>query len=156
MNTIDISYEKEAFKRLAPKKYVLGYLSKVLSELSLSNVEFSVSFIEEEHMHQMNKEFRDIDDSTDILSFAAEDEEEGFAFISAGRRKRVLGDILICPAVLSRNAERFGVTENEELRRLLIHGVLHLSGENHSTNDPSEPMLIKQEQILTKIGQILL
>ena len=45
MNTIDISYEKEAFKRLAPKKYVLGYLSRVLSELSLSNVEFSVSFI---------------------------------------------------------------------------------------------------------------
>ncbi|MBQ4281400.1 MAG: rRNA maturation RNase YbeY [Spirochaetales bacterium] len=107
-------------------------------------------------MHQMNKDFRDIDDSTDILSFAAEDEEDGFSFISAGRRKRVLGDILICPQVLSRNAERFGVTENEELRRLLIHGVLHLSGENHSTNDPSEPMLVKQEKILSKIGQILL
>ena len=156
MNTIDISYEKDAFKALAPKKYVLEYLSRVLSELKLANVEFSVSFIDEEHMHQMNKDFRDIDDSTDILSFAAEDEEDGFSFISAGRRKRVLGDILICPQVLSHNAERFGVTENEELRRLLIHGVLHLSGENHSTNDPSEPMLVKQEKILSKIGQILL
>ena len=156
MNTIDISYEKDAFKALAPKKYVLEYLSRVLSELKLANVEFSVSFIDEDHMHQMNKDFRDIDDSTDILSFAAEDEEDGFSFISAGRRKRVLGDILICPQVLSHNAERFGVTENEELRRLLIHGVLHLSGENHSTNDPSEPMLVKQEEILSKIGQILL
>ena len=156
MNTIDISYENNAFKALAPKKYVLEYLSRVLSELKLANVEFSVSFIDEDHMHQMNKDFRDIDDSTDILSFAAEDEEDGFSFISAGRRKRVLGDILICPQVLSRNAERFGVTENEELRRLLVHGVLHLSGENHSTNDPSEPMLVKQEKILSKIGQILL
>ena len=128
------------------------YLDKVLAELGLNNVEFSVSFIDEDHMHQMNKEFRNIDDSTDILSFAAEDEEDGFTFISAGRRKRVLGDILICPQVLSRNAASFGVTENEELRRLLIHGVLHLSGDNHSTNDPSEPMLVKQEAVLKKLG----
>ena len=152
MNTIDISHEKESFRKLAPVKYVREYLDKVLAELGLNNVEFSVSFIDEDHMHQMNKEFRNIDDSTDILSFAAEDEEDGFTFISAGRRKRVLGDILICPPVLSRNAASFGVTENEELRRLLIHGVLHLSGDNHSTNDPSEPMLVKQEAVLKKLG----
>ena len=152
MNTIDISYEKESFRKLAPVKYVREYLDKVLAELGLNNVEFSVSLIDEDHMHQMNKEFRNIDDSTDILSFAAEDEEDGFTFISAGRRKRVLGDILICPQILSRNAASFGVTENEELRRLLIHGVLHLSGDNHSTNDPSEPMLMKQEAVLKKLG----
>lgn len=152
MNTIDISHEKESYRKLAPVKYVREYLDKVLAELGLNNVEFSVSFIDEDHMHQMNKEFRNIDDSTDILSFAAEDEEDGFTFISAGRRKRVLGDILICPQVLSRNAASFGVTENEELRRLLIHGVLHLSGDNHSTNDPSEPMLVKQEAVLKKLG----
>jgi probable rRNA maturation factor len=152
MNTIDISYEKDSFRKLAPVKYVREYLDKVLAELSLNNVEFSVSFIDEDHMHQMNREFRNIDDSTDILSFAAEDEEDGFTFISAGRRKRVLGDILICPQVLSRNATSFGVSENEELRRLLIHGVLHLSGDNHSTNDPSEPMLLKQEAVLRKLG----
>lgn len=151
MNTIDISYENDSFRKLAPVKFVREYLDKVLSELLLNNVEFSVSFIGEDQMHRMNSEFRNIDDSTDILSFAAEDEEEGFTFISAGRRKRVLGDILICPQVLCRNAASFGVSENEELRRLLIHGVLHLSGENHSTNDPSEPMLIRQEEILRKL-----
>lgn len=150
MNTIDISYDNDAYKALAPKKAVLDYLNRVLAELSLSNVEFSVSFIDEDHMHQMNRNFRNIDDSTDILSFAAED-DDGFGFISAGRRKRVLGDMLICPEVLRRNAQSFGVSENEELRRLLIHGVLHLSGENHQTNDPSEPMLIRQEEILSKL-----
>ena len=150
MNTIDVSYDKESYKELAPKKFVLEYLNKVLSEIKLSNVEFSVSFINEVNMKRMNRKFRDIDDSTDILSFAAED-DDGFGFISAGRRKRVLGDMLICPEVLRRNAQTFKVTENEELRRLLIHGVLHLSGENHQTNDPSEPMLIKQEKILSKL-----
>lgn len=152
MNTIDISYTRQQYRKLAPKKFVLGYLEKVLAELSLDNVEFSVSFIDETEMHRMNREFRDIDDSTDILSFAAEDEEDGFTFISAGRRKRVLGDILICPEVLARNAASFNVPEEEELRRLLIHGVLHLSGENHSTNDPSEPMLVHQERILSKLA----
>ena len=151
MNTIDISYDNDSYKALAPKKAVLDYLNRVLSELSLSNVEFSVSFIDEDHMHQMNMEFRNIDDSTDILSFAAED-DDGFGFVSAGRRKRVLGDMLICPEVLKRNAQSFNVSDNEELRRLLIHGVLHLSGDNHQTNDPSEPMLIKQEKILAKLS----
>jgi len=151
MNTIDISYESAAYRTFAPPKYVRQYLEKVLQAIGLSNVEFSVSFITEDNMHEMNKSFRGIDDSTDILSFAAEDEEEGFTFISAGRRKRVLGDMVICPEVLKRNAERFGVSDNEELRRLLIHGVLHLSGDNHQTNDMTEPMLIRQEKILSDL-----
>ena len=150
MNTIDISYDNDEYKTLAPKKEVLAYLNKVLTELKLSNVEFSVTFVDERNMRNMNRKFRAINDSTDILSFAAED-DDGFGFISAGRRKRVLGDMLICPEVLKRNAETFKVSENEELRRLLIHGVLHLSGDNHQTNDPSEPMLIKQEKILAKL-----
>ena len=150
MNTIDISYDNDTYKTLAPKKEVLAYLNKVLTELKLSNVEFSVTFVDERNMRNMNRKFRAINDSTDILSFAAED-DDGFGFISAGRRKRVLGDMLICPEVLKRNAETFKVSENEELRRLLIHGVLHLSGDNHQTNDPSEPMLIKQEKILAKL-----
>ena len=60
--------------------------------------------------------------------------------------------MVICPDVLKRNAKTFEVSENEELRRLLIHGVLHLSGENHQTNDMSEPMLIKQEKILSDLA----
>lgn len=153
MNTIDISYEDASFKAFAPKKTVSEYLGKVLDYLGLKSVEFSVSFVTEASMHAMNKDFRGIDDSTDILSFAAEDEDpDGITFVSAGRRKRVLGDMVICPDVLKRNAKTFEVSENEELRRLLIHGVLHLSGENHQTNDMSEPMLIKQEKILSDLA----
>ena len=79
MNTIDISYDNNSYKALAPRKTVVDYLNLVLAELGLFDVEFSVSFIEEEHMHQLNMEFRSINDSTDILSFAAED-DDGFGF----------------------------------------------------------------------------
>lgn len=155
MNTIDVSYDNASYKKMAPKKFVLDYLNKVLAKLGLSDVEFSVSFIEEPNMHDLNREYRGIDDSTDILSFAAEDEaDDGFAFISAGRRKRVLGDMLICPPVMERNAQTFNVPAEQELRRLLIHGVLHLSGENHETNEiANEPMLQKQEKILSELGE---
>ncbi|MBO4409492.1 MAG: rRNA maturation RNase YbeY [Spirochaetales bacterium] len=153
MNTIDVSHQDASFRKNAPKKFVLAYLGRVLAQLELDNVEFSVSFVNEDEMHSMNLQYRGIDDSTDILSFAAEDEaEDGFAFVSAGRRRRVLGDMVICLPVMSRNAAAFGVSDREELCRLLIHGVLHLSGENHETNDPTEPMLVRQESVLKTLG----
>ncbi len=150
-NQIDVCYDKKEYEQVAPESFVLSYLEKVLKVLDLTNVEFSVSFIDEDHMHELNFEYRNIDDSTDILSFAAEDNSiDDIPFVSLDEA-RILGDILICPEVMERNSKTFEVPIQEELRRLLIHGVLHLSGENHTTNDPSEPMLIKQEQILSSI-----
>lgn len=148
-NIIDVYYDNDSYQSLAPEEFVLDFLDKVLCKLGLSNVEFSVTFATEDHIHQLNKDYREIDDSTDILSFAAEDEgSEQTPFFVSPDEARVLGDMIICPEVLASNAKTFGVDEQEELRRLLIHGVLHLSGENHSSNDPSEPMLIHQEELL--------
>lgn len=151
MNSITIEYDNAQYKKEYPSKSVKSYLNKVLSTIGLKNVEFSVSFITENHIHALNKEYRNIDRSTDILSFAVEDDADEVAFIVSPEAKRNIGDMLICPEVLKENAKYFNVDENEELRRLLIHGVLHLSGENHCTNDASEPMLIHQEQILQLI-----
>ena len=61
MNTIDISYDDDSYKTLAPRKAVLCYLNRVLEQVKLSNVEFSVSFIDEDRMHRINMEFRGID-----------------------------------------------------------------------------------------------
>ena len=148
-NIIDVYYDSDEYQKLAPEEFVLSYLEKVLKAVGLSGVEFSVTFANEDHIHELNKQYRDIDDSTDILSFAAEDQdEEETPFFVGPEEARVLGDMIICPEVMASNAKTFGVDEAEELRRLLIHGVLHLSGENHSTNDATEPMLIHQEEIL--------
>lgn len=151
-NSIDVYYDNDSYGQVAPQDFVLSYLEEVLKSVGLKDVEFSVSFVDEDHMHDMNLEYRGIDDSTDILSFAAQDEDpSGITFVNGDLSQTVLGDILICPNVMARNAQTFGVPVQEELRRLLIHGVLHLSGENHETNDASEPMLVKQELILSQI-----
>lgn len=155
MNTYLIEYTDEKFAETAPKKAVKAYLEKICSVLELKNVEYSVTFCDEEYIRTLNKDYRNIDSSTDILSFAAEDSEEGFDFIVPKKAKRNLGDMIICLSVMSTNAKAFSVSETEELSRLLIHGTLHLSGLDHKTNDmETEPMLIKQEKLLKEIGLI--
>jgi probable rRNA maturation factor len=65
----------------------------------------------------------------------------------------LLCDIVISLDTLKENARRFNVSEDEELRRLLIHGILHLDGMDHKTNEETEPMLLLQEEIITEFAE---
>ena len=108
--------------------------------------DFSIHFITDEEMRNLNNSFRGKDEPTDILSFAINDGDE---FPSMEGEEREIGDIFISVESMKRNAESFSVSAGEELRRLLVHGLLHLSGMDHSSNDfSSEPMLIEQERIM--------
>ncbi|MBO8436681.1 MAG: rRNA maturation RNase YbeY [Spirochaetes bacterium] len=128
---------------------VRTWLDKILSYLSESG-DFSLHFISDEEMRALNKEYRDKDEPTDILTFAIND---GFDFPSVEGEERELGDVFISLDSMKRNAQMLGVDESEELRRLLVHGVLHLRGMDHQTNDfSSEPMLIEQERIMKDLG----
>lgn len=153
MNSITVDYEDINYKKLISSGDARKFLNKTCSLLGLANVSFSLSFISEENMHSLNKQYRNIDSPTDILSFAALDgSDSDNQFVIAGEDKTNLGDILICPEVYKRNAVEFKVSEDEELHRLLIHGVLHLSGMDHKTNDmENEPMLKLQEEILSQL-----
>ena len=151
MNSILIEYAEPRYRKLAPRKEVSDFLRAVCREEGIDGAEFSVTFIGEEEMHALNLQYRGIDDSTDILSFAVRDGNDDFAFVSGKSRYENIGDILICPEVCERNANTFNITSWEELHRLLIHGVLHLNGMDHKSNDASEPMLRRQEDILIKL-----
>ena len=108
--------------------------------------DFSIHFITDEEMRNLNNSFRGKDEPTDILSFAINDGDE---FPSMEGEEREIGDIFISVESMKRNAESFSVSAREELRRLLVHGLLHLRGMDHSSNDfSSEPMLIEQERIM--------
>ena len=108
--------------------------------------DFSIHFITDEEMRNLNNSYRGKDEPTDILSFAINDGDE---FPSMEGEEREIGDIFISVESMKRNAESFSVSAGEELRRLLVHGLLHLRGMDHSSNDfSSEPMLIEQERIM--------
>lgn len=154
MNTIDISYDKEEFKIIAPEDKVYNYLQLLCKKLELENVEFSVSFVDQQRIHSLNKEYRNIDAPTDILSFVQSDTNgdmlpnEDFPTEIGLEHEKLLGDMLICLDVMKINSDYFNVEESEELQRLLIHGLLHLTGWDHETNDSDEPMIVRQENIL--------
>lgn len=120
---------------------ILGYLGE--------DGDFSLHFITDEEIRELNREYRGMDNPTDILTFAINDGEE----FPMPEEEKELGDVFISLDSMRRNAESFGVDEDEELKRLLVHGILHLEGYDHSSNDfASEPMLIRQEKIMQELG----
>ena len=112
--------------------------------------DFSVTFVSDEEIRNLNREYRNIDSPTDILTFRLADGEDDFP--APEGEDEEMGDIFISLESMKRNASEFGVEENDELRRLLLHGLMHLRGWDHKTNDFNlEPMLIEQERILREI-----
>lgn len=77
-----------------------------------------LSFIDDEKMRELNREFRGKDKPTDVLSFQYD-------------RGEIKGDVIISTDTSRRDAKRFGLTYREEIKRLVIHGVLHVLGYDH-------------------------
>lgn len=93
--------------------------------------ELSVLITDDEEMRTLNKRFRGIDRTTDVLSFA---QESGAAEPAAGDSS-LLGDVIISMDRAEAQAREYGVSVDEELGRLLVHGVLHLVGYDHEAGD---------------------
>ena len=93
----------------------------------MPNGELSVVFLRSDEMRSINQRFRGRDYATDVLSFSyANAENEGIHFI---------GEILIVPEIAAGNAACYGDTLETELRKLLVHGTLHLLGYDHETDN---------------------
>ena len=127
-----------------------GFLIKALEQAGYDGEEISVMFCSDTLIRQLNREYRNIDEATDVLSF-----EDGTAYADEdGQEWKAMGDIAISLETLPKNARYFEVSEDEELKRLLVHGMLHLNGLDHGDEhvekgkEPVCPMLKKQRDIL--------
>lgn len=118
------------------------------------NWDFSILFCGDDFIRELNKKYREKDEATDVLSFVQQDAKIDFP---QGRSEVFFaGDIVISLDTLKKNAEYFNVSINEELKRLLVHGILHLDGMDHEGSDPAQEMLIFQEKILYKFSGVFL
>ena len=119
----------------------------LLSRMGKEGWDLSILICDDAFIRGLNRQYRDRDEATDVLSF-----EQGEAYRDPEGAERFLaGDIVISLEALARNAEEFGIPKDEELRRLIAHGVLHLSGMDHEDNEPSRPMLQLQERLLREL-----
>lgn len=114
--------------------------------------EVSITFVTNEEIHNINREYRDKDQPTDVISFALEEMGEGEVEIIGEDIPRVLGDIIISIDRTKEQAEEYGHAFERELGFLAVHGFLHLLGYDHMIEEDEKEMFGKQDEILTSFG----
>lgn len=116
--------------------------------------EISILLVDDQEIQSLNQRYRGINHPTDVLSFAMADEIEGedasqFVVLEGNN---ILGDIVISLETAKRQAEEYGHSLERELGFLTVHGILHLLGYDHGTEEDSVKMRTQEEKILTQLG----
>ncbi len=123
--------------------YLKRVIKRTLKHEKVKKAYFSIIFVGNEEIKELNKNYRGIDKVTDVISFALEDNKD---FIN--NDTRILGDIYICIPRAIEQAEEYQHSLKRELSFLTVHGLLHLLGYDHQTKDEEEIMFKLQELIL--------
>ena len=120
------------------------------------NIEVSVLVTDDAALHQLNRDYRDVDAPTDVLSFADEEESDAAptSFVRAPDAPRYLGDLAISYERVVAQAAEYGHSRERELAFLTVHGVLHLLGYDHERGPEDQAaMRAREELIMEQIGQ---
>ena len=129
----------------------LSLLKKTLDHLKLTfNPILSISLVDDEFIHQLNRDYRKIDRATDVISFAFLDNEEDKEKQLHGQGIVCLGDIYISIDRAKAQAEEYGHSLKRELSFLFVHGLLHLLGYDHMTEEDEKVMFALQDEILPR------
>lgn len=114
--------------------------------------EISLSIVTNDEIHDINKQFRNIDSPTDVLSFPQLTFEEGEEADVNENGEIVLGDIIISIDRAKEQAEEYGHSLKRELAFLSVHSMLHLMGYDHMVPEEEEDMFRRQKEILIEAG----
>lgn len=135
-------------------KKISDFLFKKLEKEESS--ELNIVFIGSGEIREINKKYRNIDKETDVLSFSYMEDKKIFGFIDDAESFRdefgffTVGEILICPSVAQKNLKTYDRVWNleKEIIFLVIHGMLHIYGYDHSSDDEKKLMETKQQELL--------
>jgi len=98
------------------------FAEKALKAIGNSGTSATIAFVSDSSIRKLNRQFRNIDKATDVLSFPADESES-------------LGDVAISVETAAKQAEENGLEFNDEIAQLILHGLLHLSGYDHETDN---------------------
>lgn len=112
------------------------------------NAEVSLSIVDKDTIHKLNKDYRNVDRETDVLSFPMDEE----AFDDEGNPIFLLGDIVICLDVARNQAAEFGYSLEREMMYLICHSTLHLLGYDHIEEDDKVKMRAKEKEVMKNLG----
>ncbi|WP_303997457.1 rRNA maturation RNase YbeY [Megamonas hypermegale] len=116
----------------------------------LDNAEVSITFTDNEHIHAINRDYRNVDRPTDVISFALNEGDE--PEIEGGAPVNVLGDIIISVEKAVEQASDYGHSVEREVAFLTVHGMLHLLGYDHIEEDDRKEMRREEDFVMEKLG----
>ncbi|MFF2090317.1 rRNA maturation RNase YbeY [Paenibacillus sp. NPDC058174] len=161
--SLQLDWSNEQTKFEIPEQWIerLQELLKLAGEVEgMEDGEVTLTFTDNEQIHQLNREYRGIDRPTDVLSFAMQDDgtdeldiifevesEDELDPISG-----MLGDIVISVEKAKEQSEDYGHSLEREIGFLFVHGFLHLIGYDHQDEESEAEMTAKQEAVLQKAG----
>ena len=121
------------------------------------NTEMSVTLMDNEHIHEINKKYRGVDKPTDVISFAIEEDDPDEVPIILPEDeefdiRKNIGDIMVSMDKVKEQAEYLGHSEDRELGFLVVHGFLHLNGYDHMKEEDEKEMFGLQREILDSYG----
>ena len=119
------------------------YLKFVVKKLDIEKAIFNIIFVSNEEIHEINKEYRNTDRVTDVISFALEDNKD-----IVYEDFRLLGDIYIAIDVAYDQAVEYNHSREREVCFLATHGILHLLGYDHMNEEEEKEMFSLQEKLL--------
>ena len=123
---------------------------KVGELYGLDNAEVSITFTDNKHIHEINREYRKVDRPTDVISFALNEGDE--PEIEGGAPVNVLGDIIISVEKAVEQASDYGHSVEREVAFLTVHGMLHLLGYDHMEEEDRKEMRQEEDFVMEKLG----
>ena len=134
----------ENFNQIVIQEELIRYCQEALAFLNNTDTDITIIIEDDPFIQKLNRQYRGINSPTDVLSFDIDhiDPETG---------RRYLGDIIISAETASRQAQEHGVQIMDEIRLLIVHGILHLFGFDHSSPEEEREMWSKQEEIINRI-----
>jgi len=129
-------------------EYLDTVIEHVINKFKIKDSIFDIIFIDDDKMHEMNLSYRGIDRTTDVLSFALNDNKHIDAIVNS------LGDIFISIPKMKSQASDYGHSEKRELSFLVVHGMLHLLGYDHMNESDEKEMFDLQNEILNDLNII--
>jgi probable rRNA maturation factor len=132
------------------------------------DAELSILFVDEQAMSDLNQRFNSKDGPTDVLAFPIDEEPSeggrspdsggtgpGYTPPEPSELPTLLGDVVVCPAVATRNAPEHAGTYEDEVALLIVHGILHLMGMDHGDDEEAEAMEARERELLAKFHKPL-
>jgi probable rRNA maturation factor len=141
---LDARHRKAAAHAARLKRQASAFLKK----LNLNNAELSLALVGDAAIRKLNREWRRKDKPTDVLSFPADPLPRGVP------GPQPLGDLVISLDTTARQAKEYGRTVEQELKRYLAHGLLHLLGHDHLTPKEAKAMSAAEEALLGEEGMV--